>query len=64
MRNLKELAERSYLASARTIKLAIITCVIITICPVLLSLALLLAILFLIAFAACGVGFIVYKIFE
>jgi ABC-type multidrug transport system permease subunit len=50
--------------SLATVKLALIVGVVISICPMLLALALVLLACFLVAFFACGVGFIIYKLFE
>ncbi|MHC1628470.1 MAG: hypothetical protein ACXQTI_06560 [Candidatus Nezhaarchaeales archaeon] len=40
------------------------TGVIITICPMLLALALVVGACFIVAFFACGVGFVIYRLFE
>ncbi len=50
--------------SLATVKAALITGVIVTICPMLLALALVLGACFIVAFFACGVGFIIYRLFE
>jgi hypothetical protein len=46
------------------VKAIMIASLITLICPVLLSVALLLLICLFAAFTACGVGFIVFKLFE
>ena len=50
--------------SLKTVRRALLACLIILICPVLLSFALIILTCLFIAFAACGVGYIVFKLFE
>ena len=58
------LGEQLCRRSIRTVKYALLTGLTIVFCPVLLSLALMLLIVLFVAFAACGFGYIIYKLFE